>query len=396
MNALGSTWRSIWRFHRLLASILVLEYALTFAIVLTTAGVLVSRAKAINETSGLDEPGLYVLQGTGINQPVHRSDLGDAMTRFQALAGREQVAVGSSVPFFGSLVREMPISVPDDPIHPAPLQANAYEGGSHFASVLGLRLLRGRAFRTDEIVHRYGDTSHVAILSASLAQRLFHGEGAVGKQVQIAGQIHTVVGVINPLAAPQYLGAQTTTYTFLLPKISGAGDLLLIRYHGPDADLEHVLSTLRKHDAGKVNWSLVPYASIRSVYFRSDRLTVAALAMVVCAVLITALCGILGLTSYWISRRRRQIAMRRALGATKRDIVLHFLGESGLLVVLGLVLGLILNFFFSTYLANFHAGNGLAVWLFSIVLVLLLAMIVVYASLRRWLRLDPVELMRSI
>lgn len=394
MSALGTMWRSLWRFHRLLAGILVLEYALAFAITLSAAGVLLSRARAINETSGVEEAGLYVLQGTGIDRPIHLFEVMDAKNRFEAVAGADQVALGSSVPFFGYQGREMPISNPDDPDHPAPLQANAYEGGIHFTTVLGVRLLHGRAFQKDEIVHRYGDAGRVIILSAGLASRLFHGEGAVGKQVKVGSQMHTVVGVIEPLAAPRYLGNQRTTYTFILPNVAGGGNLLLIRYDGPEATLRSSFGALRKHDTGKVNWSLVPYSAIRSFYFRGDRATVAALGAIICVVLITALCGILGLTSYWIARRRPQIAMRRALGAKKRDILLHFCCESGVLVVFGLALGLALNYFISRSLGVFYSEGGIATWLLAMVLVLLVAVIVIYGSLRRWLRMDPAELMR--
>lgn len=395
MSVLVSTWRSIWRFHRVLAAILVLEYAFTFAIVLAASGILTARVTAINQTSGVDEHGLYVLQGTGINQPVHRSELLDAKDRFEALAGRGRVAFGSSVPFLGSRARVQPISVPGGSILAQPLEGNGYTAGPHFVSVLGLQLLQGRDFRADEMVHRYGDSSHLTILSSDLAKRLFHNEGAVGKQVDIAGQMHTVVGVIGPLAAPAYFGDQRTTYTFILPELVGA-ELIVIRYDGPVAKLGQALDALRKSDEDRVRWSLLPYTAIRASYFRSDRLAVAVLAAVMSIVLVTALCGILGLTNYWVSRRKHQIATRRALGARRRDISLHFMGESSFLVAVGLLSGLILDVSFGVFFENFQMDVGLAMLLLSIGLVLLLAWVVVFASLRRWLRLDPAELLRSV
>lgn len=396
MSALGTTCRSVWRFHPLLAAILVLEYALAFAVILATVGVLLARVQAINDASGVNEAGLYVLDGEGIQQPLHRAELVDAKAQFQSVAGRNQVAVISSVPFWGRGGAEMPISVPDDARHSPPLQINAYEGDADSPSVLGLRMLEGRGFHSDEVVQRFGDATHVTILSVSLARRLFHDQEAVGRQVEIAGKLHTVVGIMNSLAAPQYLGAERTNYTLLLPKASGSGSLLLIRYPGPIVNLNDALDTLRSHDAGTVNWSLVSYASIRSSYFRSDRLTVAALAVVVCVVLVTALCGILGLTNYWISRRRRQIAIRRALGAKRHDIVLQFAGESALLVVMGLMLGMIMYFLSGNFIGDFQVSFGAGVWLLSIILIVLLATLVVFASLRRWLRMEPAELMRAI
>lgn len=396
MNALGSIWRSLWRFHRVLAGILVLEYAFTFAIILATSGMLVTRVAAIHQDSGVDEEGLYVVRGEGVDQPVHRSQLLEAAAKLRALAGRDQVALGSSVPFYGSGTQMMPISVPDDSSQAVSLQGYAYQGDADFASVLGLRLLQGRRFQANDIALRYGDSSHLTMLSANLAQRLFHGETAVGRQVRIADQRYTVIGVTNSLAAPAYVGAAQSGFTFLLPEFPSGGALLLIRYGGSMAELKNVMVGLNKSDAGRARWRLTPYPYIRAFYFAADRKAVAALTAVMGVVLTIALCGILGLTNYWVSRRRRQIATRRALGARRQDIRLHFLGETGLLVATGLILGLLLSVVFSALFGNFHLEIGPAMLLLSMALMLLLAGIVVSASLRRWLRMNPVELMRSI
>lgn len=396
MSALGSMLRSLWRFHRLLAGILVLEYALAFAIMLTASGILFARADAINESSGVGEAGLYVLQGQGQSRVLHGFDVRDARERFAALVGITHVAEGSSVPFLGTSSIQVPIELPDSARGSDSLQANAYDGEALFASVLGLHLVEGRWFRPDEIVQHYGESTHLVVLSQSLAQRLFHDESAVGRQVRITGELHTVIGVTDPLAAPQYLGNRDTTLTLLLPRLVGNNVVLVIRHDGAIADLEPALSALRKHTAGEVAWTLEPYAAVRAGYFRQDRLVVMALALVVLAVLLTALCGILGLTSYWMAKRRSQIAIRRALGATRREIGRHFLVESGVLVAAGLLLGAALALFGGFARAALHVHAGPGVWVFAVGTVLLLAMVVVAVSLRRWSRMSPVELMRQI
>lgn len=395
MSAFGSMLRALWRFHRLMAGILILEYALAFAIMLVASGILFARATAISEGSGVDEVGLYVLQGLGQGRELHASDLRDARERFAASVGAANVAEGSSVPFFGSLSTQVSLSVPGDAHGIVPLQANAYEGDAGFASVLGLRLDQGRWFQPDEISRHYGESTHLVVLSRDLARRLFHDGSVLGRQVQINGELHTVIGVMGPLAAPEYLGSRDTTLTLLLPRLVGNQLVLAIRHAGAATDLQTVLATLRKQTAGGLEWSLVPYASVRAWYFRQDRLVVVALAAVVFAVLLTALCGILGLTSHWVAKRRPQIAVRRALGATRQDIVRHFLAETGALVVAGLLLGAVLASMGGAALAGVSMLGGSGVWVFSIVLVILLAMLVVYVSLWRWSGMSPVELLRQ-
>lgn len=58
--------------------------------------------------------------------------------------------------------------------------------------------------------------------------------------------------------------------------------------------------------------------------------------------------GVFGLTSFWVRQRRRQIGMRRALGATRSDIRRYFQIENLLIVSGGVLLGLVL-----TYALNF-------------------------------------------
>ena len=395
MSELGGMLRALWRFHRLLAGILVLEYAIAFAIMLVASDILFTRVDAISEASGVDEAGLYVLQGLGQGREVHATDLHDARERFAALVGGTRVARGSSVPFLGAYGEQVAIDTADG-MPGAALQVNAYEGDAGFAPVLGLRLEQGRWFRPDEIVRHYGENAHLVVLSHALAQRLFHGGAAVGRQVRIGGDLHLVIGVMGPLAAPAYLGSRDTTLTLLLPRLVGGNGVLVIRHAGAASGLRAVLASLRKRSAGEVEWSLTSYSNLRAGYFQQDRLVVWALAMVDAAVLLTALCGILGLTNHWVAKRRPQIAIRLALGATRRDIQRHFLMETGLLAGAGLAMGGMLAGCGAAAFQGVSLLGGPGVWVFSAALVLMLAMLVVYASLRRWSRMGPVELLRQV
>jgi putative ABC transport system permease protein len=79
----------------------------------------------------------------------------------------------------------------------------------------------------------------------------------------------------------------------------------------------------------------------RDIY-RADR-TMVQMLMVVCAVLLAVTAfGIVGLTSYWVSQRRRQIGIRRTLGATRMAILQYFQTENLVITVAGVVVGLVL------------------------------------------------------
>jgi putative ABC transport system permease protein len=65
--------------------------------------------------------------------------------------------------------------------------------------------------------------------------------------------------------------------------------------------------------------------------------------VIVALLLVTGL-GIVGLASFWVAQRRRTIGVRRALGATRADILHYFQTENLLLATIGIVLGMLLAY----------------------------------------------------
>ncbi len=93
---------------------------------------------------------------------------------------------------------------------------------------------------------------------------------------------------------------------------------------------------------------------IKERFFSGNNLVIRAMgAVIVVLVFITAL-GILGITSLAVSERTKQIGTRRALGATKGDILKHFLAENWIVTTIGLILGVI-----ATYALNFFLVSQL-------------------------------------
>jgi putative ABC transport system permease protein len=92
---------------------------------------------------------------------------------------------------------------------------------------------------------------------------------------------------------------------------------------------------------------IFPMTVAREQAYATDQ-SVATLMSIVCGLLLLATAGgIVGLSSFWVSQRRRQIGIRRSLGATRGDILRYFHAENFLIVSGGIVLGVIL-----AYLAN--------------------------------------------
>ena len=120
---------------------------------------------------------------------------------------------------------------------------------------------------------------------------------------------------------------------------------------------------------------------------------------IVCVLLLLATAGgVVGLSSFWVSQRRRQIGVRRALGATRGDILRYFQTENFLIVsggvVLGSVLGVLANLALMRQYELPRMPPGLL--LLGAVLLWLLGQLAVLGPARRAAAVSPVEATRSV
>jgi putative ABC transport system permease protein len=141
---------------------------------------------------------------------------------------------------------------------------------------------------------------------------------------------------------------------------------------------------------------LLSYAQVRRRAFERDR-GMAVLMSVICVVLlaITA-AGIVGLTSFWVGQRRKQIGVRRALGATHSDILRYFMTENLLISLGGVLVGVLLTFGLNLWLVTRFTLNVLPLTyvLGGIVILLLLGQGAVFAPALRASRVPPIEATR--
>ena len=83
---------------------------------------------------------------------------------------------------------------------------------------------------------------------------------------------------------------------------------------------------------------------LRLEYYRQDRSMVWLLIAVCVALLVVTALGIVGLASFWVQQRTKQIGVRRALGATRGQILRYFQMENFLLATIGIVFGMLMAF----------------------------------------------------
>jgi putative ABC transport system permease protein len=139
-------------------------------------------------------------------------------------------------------------------------------------------------------------------------------------------------------------------------------------------------------------------ADVRSDAYAEDRAMAIILGVVIfCLLTITAL-GIVGMASFWVAQRTRQIGTRRALGATKSDILRYFQTENFIITTLGLIGGGILAYVFSLYLMSAYQAPRLP-WYYvpvGFVCLWLLGQLAVLGPALRASRVPPAVATRSV
>jgi putative ABC transport system permease protein len=108
--------------------------------------------------------------------------------------------------------------------------------------------------------------------------------------------------------------------------------------------------------------------------------------------------GIVGLASFWVAQRRKQIGIRRALGATRADILRYFQTENFLIVTFGIALGVVLAIGINLALMKFFEVPRLPLWYLpvGVVALWLLGQLAVLAPALRAAAVPPVVATRSV
>ena len=136
---------------------------------------------------------------------------------------------------------------------------------------------------------------------------------------------------------------------------------------------------------------------LRAQYYRQDRAMVWMLVAVIVALLVVTALGIVGLASFWVQQRTKQIGVRRALGATRGQILRYFQTENFLLATIGIVLGMLLAYAINQLLMGKYELPRLPLYYLPVgaVLLWLLGQIAVYGPARKAASVPPAVATRS-
>ena len=399
--------------HKTAAALIVLEIALTCAIICNALFMIGARITQLREVSGLAENELVRVQITGIGSDTNaaaqsRSDL----AALRGLPGVTAATVMNQVPFVNSswnsgvrLQQEQTQST---------LNATTYMAEDQFVRTLGLKLVAGRDFQPDEFLEFEavdspgGEPVNIpaTIVTRSMADKLFPGEDAVGKTFYSWGEAPIrIVGVVEHLVRPSLQGgpsAREYSMVFPIRPHYNVGGNYLIRTSPDRRDevLKAAVETLRKNGPTRIilEENTKTVSELRREFYQQSRSMAWLLGIVCIALLFITALGIVGLASFWVQQRTKQIGVRRALGATKGQILRYFQTENFLLATIGIVIGMLLAFTINQILMGKYELPRLPLYYLPIgaVALWLLGQVAVFGPARRAAAVPPAIATRSV
>lgn len=395
------------------ALLIALQIALTLAMVCNALFIIRERMSYLARPTGMNEDDVIVLanQWAGESSNPPSQYIVSDLAALRALPDVIDASHINSMPL-ATASMEWGEWFSRARVHPGvgvdSISSEVYTADEHTLNTLGLKLIAGRNFKSEEIMDAGmtdGASPPVIILSQAMAQNLFPNESAIGKAIFLDGLSTpiTVVGIVERLQGPtawSQEGRIRGEYTQLQPyRLSFTMGYYLVRAKPGmwQSVMQAAEKKLYETNPGRVVTAR-PYADIRAKAYRSDY-ALAGLLGAVCVVLImiTAF-GIAGLVSFWVTQRRKQIGIRRALGATRKAILQYFLLENLMISLAGVGLGSLLSFGLNLWLV-IHYNLAPLPWVYIAIgtlIVLVLGQLAVLAPARRAASIAPALAARAV
>ena len=346
---------STLRRHKTAAALIVLEIALSCAIICNAVFLINQRLERIAMPSGVAEQEAVVITLSGIGTDQNAAALTrEDIAALHTVPGVTAVAATNEVPFGGSSWNSGVTVTPDQ--QGSTLNATTYMDSGELREALGIELVAGRDYNADEYVD-YQESAgfselgaKTAIITQAIADKLFPGKNAVGQVFYFGNPTPIrVVGVARSLARPYFgqgdmLPDQSIILPVRMPYDYGGYYVLRTTPDQRDRVLNDAAKVLEKNSPNRLIIDKKSQELIRSEFFQNDQSMVWLLIAVCIALLVVTALGIVGLASFWVQQRTKQIGVRRALGATRGQILRYFQTENFLLATVGIVLGMMLAF----------------------------------------------------
>lgn len=401
---LGPIWRAMMR-NKTGAILIALQIAVTMAIMVNAISIMQERGRMMARPSGIDEHNIFSIVSVGFAEDFNeRVTIEEDLAALRALPGVVNAIQSNSLPLSTGGWSMGLATEPGAEIQGTSVAV--YLVDEHGLDTFGLNLQAGENFSATDIEWRKlsdTDLPGKTIVTRATAEALFPDDpdGALGKTVYVADiEPITITGIIELMQAP-WNSWDGVERVILVPAHTLFGRTYYIIRTEPgmrDSLMPQVEELLATRNKDRIVRSLRTMDEYRERSYRGDSSMIKILTFTI--VLLTAVTslGIVGLASFSVNRRTRQIGTRRALGASKVAILRYFMTENFIISLVGVSLGAALTIGLNILMIETFSLTRIAWYLVPMAMLLLLGIgqIAVFGPARRASTIPPAVATRTV
>ena len=342
---IGPIWRAMMR-NKTGAILIALQIAVTMAIMVNAISIMQERTRVMSRSTGIDEHNIFHIASIGFAEDFNeRVTIEEDLAALRGMPGVVNAIQSNSLPLSGGGWSMGFQTEPGAEIDGT--SAAVYFVDEHGLDTFGLNLLAGENFSQTDIAWRERsatDWPDKTLVTRAMAEALYPDDpdGALGKTIYVIDDDPvTIIGIIEQMQAP-WNGWDGVERVVLTPTHTLFGSTRYIIRTEPgmrDEIMPQVEELLAERNKDRIVRSMRSMDETRERSYRADSSMIKMLTFtIVLLVAITAL-GIVGLASFSVNRRTRQIGTRRALGASKAAILRYFMTENFLISLVGVLVG---------------------------------------------------------
>ncbi|MFZ0969554.1 MAG: ABC transporter permease [Candidatus Acidiferrales bacterium] len=344
----------------------------------------------------------------GANAANSRAGLRELGSALKAIPGVEAVSLtAGSLPMQGD--NELPFWLEG---HPKPTNTSEmsptlfYFVDPGYVKAMGIELKRGRFLSASDDEH----SQPVVVIDESFARQYFPNQDPIGKRINLGIiEMHLqVVGIVGHVKqwgldtdAHNTIQAQAYTPLLQIPDkyfVGPPSATVVVRTMGPPAALtETIRKSIESLNSENVMYDTQTMDEIISDSLAARRFSMILLGVFAALALVLSSIGIFGVISYVVSQRTREIGIRMALGAQRRDVLRLMLGDGMRMTLIGVAIGVVAALLVTRLMENMLFGVSAADPLtFAGVATILtgVALLACYLPARRAMRVDPTVALR--
>jgi predicted permease len=383
--------------YRLRSALVIAEVTMA-AVVLVGAGLLVNvlaRLRAV--PLGLTPDNVFTMQislpGSKYGQQQRVDFFSQLLERLRAVPGVVDAAAVEQAPTTIS-TWNMAIMLEGAAADTTGPLAEAHAVTPRYFQTMGIPLLQGQDFAN---TYR-ADQPLELIVSETFARRYWPNENAIGKRFRAGpnnpfGTVVGVVGDVRTLNSPQ---AATPAFYFPYGYIGMPGLVVMVRTTAqPETFAAPLRAEVRQLDADQPVYNMRTMNQIVAGATAQQRFQAFLTSLFAAVSLLLVAIGIYSIVAYMVKQRRREIGVRMAVGASRRNILRMVILNGMRNVLFGLVLGLAVSLALTRLIGLTTTAADLRVYVLVGLLLTFVALIACYLPAWRATKIDPSQALRN-